>query len=157
MKLRKIVLGATLIFSCVAFSQTNAVKANPLGLVFGVVSVDYERALNDTQSISANANYLDIAGTEAYGVGTEYRFYFSNEILKGWHLGPTAGYYSFKEDHKPRGHIYAIGAEGGYQWVFDNGFLIDTFANFNYFDASVEAKDVRGSTMSLGVSIGYAW
>ena len=157
MKLRKLLLGAALLFSCVAFSQTNAAKINPLGLVAGVVNGGYERAINDTQSAGVYASYLNISGVKGFGLSAEYRFYFDDEALKGWHAGPSLGFLSLEDNVKTKASAFLVGGEAGHQWIFDSGFLVDAFASFSYVGGADSLQGFSGSVIGIGASIGYAW
>jgi len=95
-----------------------------------------------------------------FGPGAEYRFYFSSgEALKGWHAGPSLGYFSLSDDFNNSAGFFSLGGEVGHQWLLGEHFLIDLFAGLGYVTGSSDdlAVIVSSTAVSLGFSIGYAW
>ena len=140
-------------------AQENAVKANPIGLAFGIANAGYEFAINDTQTVTVSALYYDVSDVSGFGAGAEYRFYFSDEALRGWHAGPTAGFFSLKGSgflSDTTSTIFTIGGEAGHQWILGEHFLIDTFVGLGFVSGGGDL-DVSGAAIGLGVSLGYAW
>ena len=158
MKIKNLVLGVTLLFSCVVFAQNNAIMANPLGLAFGVANAGYEFTTTDAQTATISGIYYGISGIKGYGAGAEYRFYFSSgEAFKGWHAGPSLGYFALEDDFNTSASVFSIGGEAGHQWVFDNGFLIDAFASVGFVTGGDTLAGLNSTAIGLGFSIGYAW
>ncbi|WP_299173121.1 DUF3575 domain-containing protein [uncultured Allomuricauda sp.] len=141
-------------------AQEQAVKANPIGLAFGVANAGYEFATNETQTLTISGLYYNISDASGFGVGAEYRFYFSSdEALRGWHAGPSVGYVSLEDDFNNSAGFFAIGGEVGHQWIFGEHFLLDVFAGVGYVagDSDDLAVSIDATAVSLGVAIGYAW
>ncbi len=141
-------------------AQEQAVKANPIGLAFGVANAGYEFATNETQTLTISGLYYNISDASGFGVGAEYRFYFSSdEALRGWHAGPSVGYVSLEDDFNNSASFFALGGEVGHQWIFGEHFLLDVFAGLGYVagDSDDLAVTVDAVAVSLGVAIGYAW
>lgn len=141
-------------------AQEQAVKANPIGLAFGVANAGYEFATNETQTLTISGLYYNISDASGFGVGAEYRFYFSSdEALRGWHAGPSVGYVSLEDDFNNSASFFALGGEVGHQWIFGEHFLLDVFAGVGYVagDSDDLAVSVDAVAVSLGVAIGYAW
>ena len=140
-------------------AQESAIKANPIGFAFGIANVDYEFALNDTQTVIVSALFYKTSNVTGFGVGGEYRFYFSDEALRGWHAGPTAGFFSVKGSgslSNTSSSIFVIGGEGGHQWILNEHFVIDAFATLGFISGGGDL-DVSGIAPGIGASIGYAW
>ena len=145
---------------CSANAQENAIKANPIGLAFGVANAGYEFAVNDTQTLTISGLYYNISDVSGFGAGAEYRFYFSSdEALRGWHAGPSAGYFSLSDDYDNSAGFFSIGGEAGHQWIFGEHFVLDVFAGLGFVTGSSDdlAVSVNSTAVSLGVAIGYAW
>ena len=158
MKIKVLVLGVALLFSCAIFSQDKAIKANPLGLAFGIANAGYEFTTKDNQTATISGIYYGVSGIKGFGAGAEYRFYFSTgEALKGWHAGPSLGYLSLEDDFNNSASVFTLGGEAGHQWVFDSGFLIDVFAGVGYVTGGDDLSGLNSTAIGLGFSLGYAW
>ncbi len=152
-----------LVVAVFAFSflnaQESAIKANPVGLAFGIANAGYEFSINDTQTVTVSALYYDVSDVSGFGAGGEYRFYFSDEALRGWHAGPTVGFFSLKGSgffSDTTSTIFTIGGEAGHQWILGEHFLIDTFIGIGFVSGGGDLS-VDGAAIGLGVSLGYAW
>lgn len=141
-------------------AQDYAIKANPVGLAFGVANAGFEFSTGESQSLTIAGLYYNISDVSGFGVGAEYRFYFSSgEALRGWHAGPSIGYFSLEDDFNNSASFFSVGGEIGHQWIFGEHFLLDVFAGLGYVSGSSDdlAVSVNSTAVSLGVSIGYAW
>ncbi len=160
--MRKLVL---ISFLCIGLfgtvkAQEQAIKANPIGLAFGVANVGYEFATNDAQTLTISGLYYNVSDISGFGIGGEYRFYFSSDqALRGWHAGPTAGYFGLSDDFDNSSGFFSIGGEAGHQWIFGEHFLVDVFAGLSFVSGSSDNFEVsvNSVTVGLGVSLGYAW
>jgi hypothetical protein len=156
--MKKLLLTLTFaVFTFTLSAQEQAIKVNPIGLAFGVANIGYEFAVNEANTLTFSGLYYDRDNIEGFGVGAEYRFYFDKNALRGWHAGPSIGYLSLEDDFNNSAGIVAIGGEIGHQWILSEHFLVDTFAGLGVFTGESDAIDVNGVSLSLGVSIGYAW
>ena len=158
MKKLFLVVIAVLTFSF-SNAQEQAIKANPIGLAFGIANAGYEFSINDTQTGTISAIYYDVSGASGFGAGAEYRFYFSDEALRGWHAGPTVGFISLKGSgvlSDVSSSIFTIGGEAGHQWILGEHFVIDTFVGIGFVSGGSDLS-VSGTAIGLGVSLGYAW
>lgn len=155
--MKKIVFIFSMFLAFSAYSQSNAVKVNPLGLAFGVANAGYEFSTNEKQTVMLSALYYDVSGISGFGAGAEYRFYFAGEALKGWHAGPSVGYLSLEDSANTSASIFTIGGEVGHQWVWDSGFLVDVFAGLGYATGGDNLAGLNSTTIGIGVSLGYAW
>ena len=141
-------------------AQGQAIKANPVGLAFGIANAGYEFSTNDNETLTIVGLYYNISDISGFGAGLEYRRYFStDEALRGWHAGPSAGYYSLEDDFNNSGGLLIVGAEAGHQWIFGEHFVLDVFAGLNFVTARSDnrAIAVNNTSIGLGVSLGYAW
>ncbi|WJJ95817.1 DUF3575 domain-containing protein [Algibacter luteus] len=141
-------------------AQEQAIKANPIGLAFGVANAGYEFSTNDNQTLTIAGLYYNISDVSGFGAGLEYRFYFSSdEALRGWHAGPSVGYFSLEDDFNNSAGFFSIGGEVGHQWIFGEHFALDVFAGLGYVAGSSDdlAVTINSAAVSLGVALGYAW
>lgn len=140
--------------------QEQAIKANPIGLAFGVANAGYEFSTNETQTLTISGLYYNISDVSGFGAGAEYRFYFSSdEALRGWHAGPSVGYFSLQDDFDNSAGFLSLGGEVGHQWIFGEHFVLDVFAGLGYVTGSSDdlAVSISSTAVSLGVALGYAW
>ena len=149
-----------ILLSYIGNAQEQAIKANPVGLVFGIANVGYEFSINDNETLTIAGLYYNISDVSGFGAGLEYRRYFStDDALRGWHAGPSAGYYSLEDNFDNSGGLLIVGAEAGHQWIFGEHFVLDVFAGLSFVTARSDnrAITVNNTSIGLGVSIGYAW
>lgn len=177
MKKISIVIIAAFAFIGSLRAQENAVKANPIGLLFGAAQFGYEHLITEKSSLELSLAYANIGASvdgedsRATGLGIDgrYKFYFSPSKvgIRGWYAAPTAGYVSTKAtSSNSEGKLswFSAGAVGGYQWIFgggSTGFALDLNFGAQYVSAKTSG-DISGVTIDgllpkLGVSLGYAW
>ena len=84
----KKILLAIIFISCLKINaQTRIIKANPLGLAFGLANLGIEfSGKSRNQSTTISALHYSKSDKKGFVIGFEHRFYFSsNENLKGFH------------------------------------------------------------------------
>ena len=156
--MRKIlVLGALFLTFNIANAQNNVIKANPLGLAFGIANAGYEFTTTGSQTATISGIYFDVLGINGGGIGAEYRFYFDGEAIKGWHAGPSLGYLSLSDDFNSSASVFSFGAEIGHQWIFGESFALDIFAGYGAVTGGDDLSGLSSSASSIGLAIGYAW
>ena len=138
-------------------AQSNIIKANPLGLAFGIANAGYEFATTETQTITVSGIYFNVLDIKGVGVGLEYRFYFGGEALRGWHAGPSMGYFSLEDDFNTSASVFSVGGEVGHQWIIGDHFAVDVFAGLGYVTGGDELSGFNSTAFALGVALGYAW
>ena len=141
-------------------SQDYAIKANPLGLAFGIANVGFEFSTNESQTLTVSGLYYNISDVTGLGAGAEYRFYFSKQdAFRGWHAGPSVGYFSLEDDFNNSAGFFSIGGEVGYQWIIRDHFLIDLFGGLGFVTGSSDdlAVSINSVATTIGFSLGYAW
>lgn len=159
-------------------AQENVVKVNPLGLLFGSANAGYERVLNESSAVELSVNYTSIkttVGVDAdakatgFGFGAGYKLYFSKSKTapRGWYGEPNVSYaMTSAKSGNSEGKInmFAVGALGGYQWVFggnDSGFALDLGLGFNYINATtsgdINDAKINGIVPALKLALGYAF
>lgn len=136
-----------------ANAQNQIIKANPLGLVFGIANLGIEFSGKTNKSTTVSALYYAKSDTKGFGIGIEQRFYFNaNKSLKGFHAGPNAGYLRLSDNYNDNFNVFSIGAEIGYQWFLNKNFTVDLFSGANFlFNSNLQLS------LGVGLSLGYAW
>jgi hypothetical protein len=137
-------------------AQRKIIKANPLGLVFGIANIGIEISERKNQSTTFSALYYSKSNAAGFGVGLEKRFYFqTNESLRGFHAGPSVGYLNLSNDSDENINIFSVGVEVGHQWFLSKKFTVDLFSGAVFFTGSPYLNETL--SISLGLSLGYAW
>ena len=160
-------------------NKNDAVSVNPLSLIFGLISGNYEHKLKPDASITGAVNYWSLSFADyswtAIGVGAGYRMYFKPVAPDGWYWEPRVDLESVSEkvDYTALGYGSATGSAFffgpgvmiGRQWVWEGGFLIDLAIGASYtigsLDVSVgpytQSVSLSGFGPSGKFSLGYAW
>lgn len=157
------------LFAFVAFTfsvnaQSQVIKANPIGLAFGAFNACYEKVLNEKSSLLISGAYFnggigDIDVT-SFGAGVGYRKYITKkEAPNGFYVQPTLSFGSGSEALTDVSYLQlGIGADLGYQWVWDGGFVLDLGIGPNYrIVLGDEASVGNGIGPSAVAAIGYAF
>ena len=169
--MKKLIL--SFVFVAFAFSmnaQSNVIKTNPLALAFGSFNATFERVLNTSSSVLISGQYMfKVLGEEVNlgGLGIGYRYYFTHAkkpVPGGFYVTPQ-GTFSFgnvkNEDGTSTGaNSFGIGAEIGYQWVWESGFVLDLGIGpmYRFLSGTGEAEgNTSGIWPSATLAIGYAF
>lgn len=167
--MRKILLTAVTVFAftAMASAQSQVIKTNPLALAFGNLNVTYETVLTSSSSLNLSANYqYRLLGVDvnAFGVGVGWRYFFTHAkkpVPAGFYLQPQAavifgnvGEYNYT--------TIGLGAEVGYQWIWDSGFVLDLGIGPMYRILSGDEDEIgfsggSGVWPSATLAIGYAF
>jgi len=160
----------SLVFVAFAFSinaQSNVIKTNPLGLAFGNFNATYERVLGTSSSILFRGQYMyRLLGVKVNlgGVGIGYRYYFTHAkkpVPGGFYINPQAAY-SFGSvydefDEQVSISTIGVGAELGYQWAWESGFVLDlgigpmyTFIDSDEADIEISSGFLPSATLAIG-------
>jgi hypothetical protein len=146
----------------------NVVTVNPLGLVFGILSVEVERPRTPNSSIGVAASVYSVSSYTNYlSAEGKYRYYPQGEALHGFSIGGGGGFTAVTQSC---GAWESMGCESDtffgltvglgldYQWFMgdDDRFAVAAgigakrlFVSGNVFDANLGYPTIR-----LGV--GYA-
>ncbi len=177
--MKKIVLALCILVAALnvnAQNGKNVIKVNPLGLLFGIADLTYERGLNENSSFEIAPQYGGFSvGSLKYstiGLGANYKYYSSGEAVKGFYLSPGIFYSSgtVKEDDTFSGTSssinatnYGIKAVFGKQWIWDSGFTLDLngglgYQSFSYSgDGATTFSGLKGNGIfpSLRLGLGF--
>lgn len=152
-----------------AQAYQNVIKTSPIGLAFGNFNVTYERPINEKSSIIGKANYFyQFLGVDVntFGLGGAYRYYFTHakkDVPTGFYVNPQVGFQFGSSDDVNYG-VLSFGAELGYQWAWDSGFVLDLGIGPNFSSLSGDYEDIAfdesDNTIvlpSVTIAIGYAF
>lgn len=151
----------------------NAIKINPLSLIFATGNIAYERAVSANSSVQLGIFYSGVAisGLKYTGLGItpEYRFYIAGnkQAMNGVYVGPFVRYQSFTlkdkdSDSEAKFTSFGGGATIGWEKTWASGFVLDIFAGPSYNSGKVKDKsgsgdfDVAGSIDGFGLRTGIA-
>ncbi len=143
-------------------------SANPLGLVFGIMNLEYERTIDQKSTWSVRGLYwgADDEGWEwtAFGLGGSYRRYFASNAPKGGYWGAGIDSLSISADYvdESGSSVFFIPkVEIGYQWLLGNTVAINLGGDVRYvigtLDIAGEKFPVSGFGIGLKLALGYAW
>lgn len=182
--MKKVLFAAALIVAATSLkaqsggNPQNAIKINPLSLIFATGNVAYERAVSENSSFQLGVFYsgVSISGLKYSGLGItpEYRFYVAGnkQALNGVYVGPFVRYQSFSlkdknSDSEAKFTSFGGGAVIGWEKTWSSGFVLDLFAGPAYNSGKVKDKsgsndfDVAGSIdgfgLRTGITIGFAF
>ena len=158
--------------------KQNAIKINPLSLVFATGNFSYERAVSSNQSLQLGVFYsgVRISGVKYSGLGItpEYRIYFAGQrqALNGVYVAPFLRYQNFSLEEKESNNkttfsSFGGGAVLGWQKMWGSGFVLDIFVGPAYnsgrfknegdedeFDVSA---GIDGFGLRTGIALGFGF
>lgn len=148
--------------------KSQNITVNPIGLVFGLVTVEYEKAVSAKNSFTIRGNFfsreLGSIDTTAFGAGGSYRFFPKKLAPSGLYFGPSADFVYAKAKASwasASGVFFAVGGDAGYKWIFKGGFVVDAGLSASFYFGTVEVGstelDYGGFTLGLRLGLGYAW
>ena len=180
--MKKVLLAATLVVAATALKAQegpqNAIKLNPLSLIFATGNVAYERAVSENSSIQLGVFYsgVGISGLKYTGLGVtpEYRIYFAGnrQALNGVYVGPFVRYQSFtiKEKDGPdeaKFTSFGGGAVIGWEKTWASNFVLDIFVGPAYNKGKIKEKtgqdefnvagSIDGFGLRTGITLGFAF
>lgn len=182
--MKKVLFAAALIVAATSLkaqdagNPQNAIKLNPLSLVFATGNIAYERAVSENSSFQLGVFYsgVSISGLKYTGLGItpEYRFYVAGnkQVMNGVYVGPFVRYQSFslkdkESNDEAKFTSFGGGAVIGWEKTWSSGFVLDLFAGPSYNSGKVKDKsgngdfDVAGSIdgfgLRTGITIGFSF
>lgn len=158
----------------------NAVKVNPLSLIFATGNFSYERAVSDNQSFQVGFFYTGMSISDikysGLGITPEYRFYIAGrkQALNGVYAAPFVRYQNFSIKDKETGDkatftSFGGGAVLGWEKTWGSGFVLDLFVGPAFNSGTVKVKDgseegtfdvagsVDGFGIRTGITLGFAF
>jgi hypothetical protein len=156
----------------------NAIKLNPLSLIFATGNVAYERAVSENSSIQLGFFYTGVSIEDlkytGFGITPEYRIYFAGNkhVFNGVYAGPFVRFQSFEitdkiSNGKADYSSFGGGAIIGWEKTWNSGFVLDIFAGPQYNKGDIKPTsgsgqfDVAGSIdgfgIRSGITLGFAF
>lgn len=148
----------------------NTVTVNPLGLAFGMLNFEYERAASQKLSWFVGPSYWSFssgidendATVSAYGLSGGIRYFLSGSAPEGFFLSPglSASYVAASEgDASAVG--YSVSAIGGYTWIFGDVFDLSLGLGAQYTKSEVKLGDTTigysGTLPAARLALGAAF
>ena len=181
--MKKVLFAAALVVAATSLKAQdkggqNAIKLNPLSLVFATGNVAYERAVSENQSFQIGFFYTGVKISDlkysGLGITPEYRVYFAGnkQALNGVYVGPFVRYQSFTlktsdNNSEAKYSSFGGGAVIGWEKTWGSGFVLDLFVGPQYNKGKIKEKsgnetiDVAGSIdgfgLRTGVALGFAF
>lgn len=133
------------------------VRVNPLGLLLGAISADVDFKIGDKFTIGPSMSYYSasIFNTKltGAGIGARGNYYVTGDAMTdSFILGPQLGMSLFSVSSgtsKATATGFYVGAIGGYQWVWENGFNVNLGLGANYYSQAASALANDGTTLSV--------
>jgi hypothetical protein len=150
-------------------AQSNVIKTNPLALAFGNFNATYERVFGTSSSLLVRGQYMyKLLGVDVslVGAGLGYRYYFTHAkkpVPGGFYINPQAAFSFGKVNDDTEGNYsvstIGFGAEIGYQWLWESGFVLDLGIGPMYTIAKGGNSEdsLSGIMPSATLAIGYAF
>jgi len=136
----------------------NGLHVNPLGMLFGVFGLGYERVLHDRVAIQLSGQYTKMwySDDDVWAIGAQLRpyFFFFRPAPGGMYISPLASiaYSSVTVGSATGSGVgYSVGATIGYSWVIGRHFNIRAGGGVQYMSIRAEAEG-DGVTATAGYS-----
>jgi hypothetical protein len=142
--------------------RRHLITINPLSMLFGILSMEYEHAFGDRVSLAIGPDLLLInTNVNAYGLSAALRLFITGQAPEGLWIGPNMAI-AYATSGGATGVGYDIGAQFGYTWIW-GGFALSVGGGVRYQD--VEVTDGSGYVVagdkrvlpSLRLALGYAF
>ena len=166
--------------SFITYSQSNAVKLNPLSLFVATGNLSYERVVSEKGSVQLGFFYSGIKVQtfrfSGWGITPEYRFYITSTAPEGFYVAPYFRYSSFSitessidPPSKASIAVMSGGAVVGWQFVIKEkmtleGFIgpkLSTISSFNVQSGNLTVDEIPafggGFGVRAGMNIGFAF
>jgi hypothetical protein len=178
--MKKIIFSTVIFLSSISvFAQSeirpNIVKLNALGALLHSVNLGYERGLNAQSSVVFLPSFALLKSGDLkyqfFGLGAEYRYYFSGTAPKGAYVAPGASYLfgsakytNFNNNsEKTTASGFTVKGVAGYQWIFGGNFVLDLNGGIQYLKLNLKDNSgdfanqnaASGILPALSASIGF--
>jgi len=154
-----------------AQTKTNMLSTNPLGIVFGVFNLEYQKALGEKTSIGISAMYWKPPLIKLNVLGATLSFtIFSKSAFHGFFVKPLVdiGYASWKistldliagttTETKSSGISFGLGAVAGYRWLWNSGFSLGLGGGVAYTLGDYGGLDFGGISPKALFDLGWAF
>lgn len=153
-----------LLLAAPATMARSTLTANPLGLIVGVISVEYETDFNSldgpfTLTIPAGLVSFRALGITGFNAGAGLRYYLDGRTHDGFYVGGGGDWSLLSvSDGVDRVSIHVVGlnATGGYKWMLDS-VVVDAGLGINiplFASATSQGTNLGSAAGFGGVGIG---
>jgi hypothetical protein len=147
-------------------AKHTVISLNPLALVFGGISGEYEHSTGAATAVALGASLWDIGDFDYSSVDAKFRFYPNGVALRGFAVAGTAGYTHVKgslfclDSCEQEGDAITAGVELGYQWLLGRtqSFALTVGGGAKrLFYTGDQPSDASDGIPTFRFSIGYAF
>ena len=153
-----------------ATPKTQVLSINPLVLIFGGVSAEYERRTGSATALALGLSYYGFDDIDYLSMEGKFRFYPNGEALRGFSVAGTGGFSNVSDDDgcddsifddcADSGTALTLGVELNYQWLLgqERNFAVTLGGGAKrLFYLGDEVTDGSLGIPTLRLSIGYAF
>jgi hypothetical protein len=124
-----------------AQTKTNMLSTNPLGIIFGVFNLEYQKAIGPKNALGISAVYWNPPAVDISVIGGAVSFnIYSKKAFHGFFVKPAVnvGFASWKwvdinmVETDESGVSFGLGAVAGYRWLWNSGFSIGLGGGVSY-------------------------
>lgn len=159
-------------------ARTMNVRINPLGILVGSLSGDFDFRINEKFTLGPSISYMKasniLTDLSGFGIGLRGNWYLTGDALTdSWYVGPMAGYASLSvsspflgTESTSRGAFY-VGTLVGYQWVWKSGINLNLGLGANFYSGgdsvvasngvSLDVPYFHGIVPNGELTLGYAF
>ena len=147
-------------------AKHTVISLNPLALVFGGISGEYEHSTGAATAVALSGSLWDMGDFEYASADAKFRFYPNGESLRGFAVAGTAGYTHVKgsifclDSCEQEGNAVTAGVELGYQWLLGRtqSFALTVGGGAKrLFYVGDQPGDASDGIPTFRFSIGYAF
>jgi hypothetical protein len=177
MKKLVVCLAAVAVLACTvsvsAQTKSNMLSTNPLGMIFGIFNLEYQKGIGEKDAIGISAMYWKppLIDLSIIGASISYNIYFKS-TFHGFFIKPSVsiGFASWKfttidmtsssfgtKTEDKTAMDFGLGAIAGYRWLWNGGFSIGLGGGMTYTFGSFEGIDFGGVSPALLFDLGWAF
>jgi hypothetical protein len=154
-----------------AQTKSNMLSTNPLGMIFGIFNLEYQKGIGEKDAIGISGMYWKPPAIDLsiIGASISYNIYFKS-TFHGFFIKPSIsiGFASWKYTTLDMNTFmpttadktamdFGLGAIAGYRWLWDSGFSIGLGGGMTYTFGSFEGIDFGGVSPALLFDLGWAF
>lgn len=154
-----------------AQEKSNMLSTNPLGMIFGVFNLEYQKAVGAKNAIGISGVFWKPPALDITIMGGSVSFnLYTKKSFHGFFLKPAVdvGYASWKyteidpitwtsTEKDMTAVTFSLGAVAGYRWLWKSGFSIGLGGGASYTLGDYEGIDFGGVGPSLLFDLGWAF
>jgi hypothetical protein len=143
--------------------KTNIIYTDPVSDALGTINLGYSRAFGPHNALIVEGAFISLGlGSSSYTMtGGGLGWHFTARQLEGWFIGPKLQYFVVNASSssttaagtvkvEAKGTAISYGAEAGYQWLWDSGFMLNLGFGGAMTNINVDASATAGSSSATG-------